>query len=481
MLLEPQRAMDLTIEIIGEHAGMFYDLRHQAIWAAAHKLWKESKGIDMLTLTQGLREAGMLDEVGGIAFLNQIMDATPSAGNLPAYLDTLKRKHVARQMLRALRDGAARLMEDADPTDALTAVEREVIEVNQDAVRVQAKPFKRLVKECADRIDEFARGHKMHRGPFTGFNFLDNMLCGIAPGELMVLGARPGAGKTSIGLNMVTRMALDQKIPCAVFSLEMSEMQVADRIVFSEARVDWQRRFRNGFLATGDVPKLDAAMARLAAAPLHIEVEKRITAREIMVRARRLQRQKGVQVVLVDYAQLVEPSERSRSGNREQEVAEISSTLAQMAKELNLVTIVAAQLNRESEKGGRARVPGLSDLRESGALEADADIVGLMWSPPAMNDASDDTVVPEWLNLCNYLEHGKEAPPWNEQVRYVEMVIAKNRSGPTGSAAFAFYMPHTRFEDMYRPHKKQEAPPAETKPEIDDADVPPWGNREVEL
>lgn len=413
---------------------VFYDLRHQHIYGTFLKMYERREAIDTLTVRQHLADAEQLDAVGGVAYLASLPDLVPSAANLPQYLEIVREKYLLRRMLATCSAAITQCHEAAGDVDKLLdTVERDLLSVNE--VRAQANEVRLgvVLQEVIEKIENYRRGGPQMQGLPTGFDYLDKMLLGLGPGDLIVIAARPGLGKTSIGIQIIGHLAVEKKIPCAVFTLEMTAEQLAARLLFQQARADFQR-YRSGYLKNEDMPQLIAANTALVRAPILLDETAGINVLQLRARARRFHHQHGIGCLLVDYLQLMRPSRYFN--NREQEVAEMSGGLKALAKELKIPVIVLAQLNRDIEKGGK-RKPQLADLRESGAIEQDADVVAMLYEPkPTKEEQAAQEKDPDWSDHC----------------RAVNLLVAKQRNGPTGDCKLLYQKKSMRFESLYTGH-----------------------------
>jgi replicative DNA helicase len=306
-------------------------------------------------------------------------------------------------------------------------VERDILRISESRVQGQSLTIKDLVKKAINTVEDFHQRQGMLTGVGTGFSDLDKMTSGLHPGEMTVIAARPSMGKTSLAMNIAESVAIDQHLPVGVFSLEMTAESLVLRMLCSRARVNL-RNVREGFLAERDFPKLTGTAGKLANAPLFIDDSSALSILQLRAKARRMAQQHGVKLFVVDYLQLLHSTSR-RAENRQQEITDISGGLKALAKELNVPVIVLSQLNREPEKREGGAKPRLSDLRESGAIEQDADVVGLLYKPG--KGAGEDE------------EGGAGEEPEAEPVN---LLIAKQRNGPTGDVKLTFLRQITRFE-----------------------------------
>lgn len=427
ILLAPSETMSDCLGKLRVSAALFYDLRHQTLFEVLREMFERNEPIDLITLQQRLKDRNLLDKVGGLTYLTGLPDAAPSAANLKFYLEIVKEKYVLRNLLRTCGDIMARVQRHAgDVDELLDSVERDILHISETRVEQGAVEIRELVKKAINTVEDFHKRQGMLTGISTGFVDLDRMTYGLHQGEMIVIAARPSVGKTSLAMNIAEHVAVDQKLPVAVFSLEMTGEALALRMLCSRARVNL-RNAREGFLAERDFPKLTDAAGRLAGAPLYIDDSSGLSILQLRARARRLEQQYKIRLFVVDYLQLLHSTSR-RAENRQQEIADISSGLKALAKELKVPVIVLSQLNRELERD-KNRKPRLSDLRESGAIEQDADVVGLLYRPSSDEDESSG---PE-----------SDAVPIN-------LLIAKQRNGPTGEIPLTFLKPYTRFESAAR-------------------------------
>jgi replicative DNA helicase len=425
-LLSPNDCVGEVVEKLkGIGTEAHYDLRHQTIQVELFEMYDKRIPIDVITLQQRLKDKGLLDQVGGIAYLSQLQDAVPSAANLSYYLDIVREKFLLRKMIQTCTEVVGRVYDYEGEVDALLdEVERDVLRISESRVQGGAVTTKELVGKAIHTIENFFSRQGALTGLGTGFTDLDRMTDGLHGSEMIVIAARPSMGKTSLAMNIAEHVALEDKLPVAVFSLEMSAEALVLRMMCSIARVNL-RSIREGFMSESDFPKLTSAAGRLANAPLFIDDTAALSILQLRARARRLHQMHGIQLFVVDYLQLLHSTARRAQENRQQEISDISSGIKALAKELKAPVLVLSQLNRELERD-KSRKPRLSDLRESGAIEQDADLVGLLYKPNAGDD--DD----------GNMEEADGAP--------VNLLIAKQRNGPTGDVNLTFLKSYTRFE-----------------------------------
>ncbi|HWD92421.1 MAG TPA: replicative DNA helicase [Verrucomicrobiae bacterium] len=427
ILISPNECMGECIEKLKSGGEVFYDLRHQTIFAALAEMYDSRQAIEVLTLQQRLKDKQLLEQVGGLAYLSSLPDKVPSAANLPYYLDVVKEKYLLRKMIHVCTDVVSRVYDHEGEVDALMdEVERDVLRISEARVQAHTNNIKELVKKAINQIEDFHQRQGMLTGVGTGFTDLDKMTSGFHPGEMIVIAARPSMGKTSLAMNIAEHVALEQKLPVGVFSLEMTSESLVLRMLCSRSRVNL-RNIRDGFLAERDFPKLTGAAGKLANAPLFIDDTSGLSILQLRAKARRMSQQYGIKLFVIDYLQLLHSTAR-RAENRQQEIADISSGVKSLAKELNVPVIVLSQLNRELEKD-KNRKPRMSDLRESGSIEQDADLVGLLYKPSSGDD-----------------EDGGGGGEEQDAVP-VNLLIAKQRNGPTGDVHLTFLKSYTRFEN----------------------------------
>ena len=423
MLIAPGEVIDDCIQRITDAA--FYQPAHGTIYALLVELWNKQQPADIITLTQALRERKQLEGVGGAAYLSSLIDFTPTAANAEYYLEIIKEKHILRQIIATCTECAARAYDDTGEVNALLDdVEKNVLSINESRFQDKLPEMKDQVMEAIESIEKLYERRGAITGLATGFKGFDSMTSGLHGSEMVVIAARPSMGKTAFAMNIVEHAAVVAKHPVAVFSLEMSSQQLVQRLLGSVARVNL-RNIRDGFLSERDFPNLTAAASKLAESQIYIDDTSGLSILELRAKARRLKQKHNIELIVIDYLQLLRSTSRRAQDNRQLEIAEISGGLKALAKELNIPIIVLAQLNRnpEARKSGR---PMLSDLRESGSIEQDADLVGL-------------------LVRSEYYAEDEES---KEETRgEAELIIAKQRNGPVGDVKLTFLKEFTRFED----------------------------------
>jgi replicative DNA helicase len=400
----------------------FFLPQHRLIFNQMVELAEKQQAIDTITLMEDLTRRNELEAAGGIAYLSQLTDGLPRLTNVDHYARIVKEKAVLRSLIysaSAIQEQALAAGDDADVI--LDRAETAIFQLAEDRVRAGLIGVKELVRENFERLERiFSEGRRI-TGLATGYTDLDNQTAGLQPSELIILAARPSMGKTALALNIAENVALRQREPVAIFSLEMSKESLLLRMLASEARVD-AHKFRTGHMNREDWGKVTTGLAHLGEAPLWVDDSASSTVLEMGAKARRLKRDKGLSLVIVDYLQLVVPSNTGRNTNRQEQVASISRAMKGLAKELKIPVLVLSQLTRAPERDERK--PQLADLRESGAIEQDADVV-------------------LFIHRANFY---KTDLPEEERAK-AEVIIAKQRNGPTGNLNFVFLARHTRFEE----------------------------------
>ncbi|HEY2124355.1 MAG TPA: replicative DNA helicase [Chthoniobacterales bacterium] len=426
MLISPRDVIAECVEKINE--AYFYVPAHQTIYLTMVDLWNAGQAIDLITFTQILRDRNLLEAIGGASFITSLYTFVPTAANVNYYLDIVRDKYVLRQIIAAATEGVRRAYEEQDEVNILLdEVEQKIFAVGETRFKGKMLSMKDQVMEAIEAIEKLYERKGGITGISTGFVELDRMTSGLHPSEMIVIAARPSMGKTALAMNIAEHVAINEKMAVGVFSLEMSSQQLVQRLLCSRARVNLQK-VRDGFLGERDFPSLTAAASKLAEAKIFIDDTAGLSILELRAKARRLKAQQDVQLLIVDYLQLLRSTTRRAMDNRQLEISEISAGLKGLAKELKLPVIVVAQLNRQPEArtGGK---PRLSDLRESGSIEQDADLVALLVRP-------------------EIYEEDEEAR--QEKSGEAELIIAKQRNGPVGEIPLTFLKEFTRFEDRAR-------------------------------
>jgi replicative DNA helicase len=426
ILVAPKEVIPECVERINEE--YFFAPTHTTIYKLLVEMWNDQKAIDLITFTQHLRDKNLLDQVGGPAFVTHLFTFVPTAANILYYLEIVREKYVLRRIIAVCTVSAGRAYDEQDQVDPLLdEVEQDIFAVSQTRFKGKVPTMKDQVMEAIEAIEHLYERRGGITGISTGFAELDRMTNGLHGSEMIVIAARPSMGKTALAMNIAEHVAINEKLPVAVFSLEMSSQQLVQRLLCSRARVNLQK-VRDGFLSERDFPSLTAAASKLAEAQIFIDDSAGLSILELRAKARRLKAQKDIKLIVVDYLQLLRSTTKRALDNRQLEISEISAGLKGLAKELDLPIIVLAQLNRQPEArtGGK---PRLSDLRESGSIEQDADLVGLLVRPEIYEEDEDARA---------------------EKAGEAELIIAKQRNGPVGEIALTFLKEFTRFEDRAR-------------------------------
>lgn len=398
----------------------FYRDSHRQIFQAIIELYQKNEPADIVTVTNVLKMKGALEDVGGASYLSELVDNVPTAANIATYGRIIREKAIVRHLITGASDIIAKGYEDhGDVDEYLDTAEKIIFEIAQRRVHQGFYPLKDIVRDSFKAIEQLYEKKELITGVPTGYRDLDRLTCGLQRSDLIVIAGRPSMGKTALALNIVEHAAVDANVVCAIFSLEMSKEQLVQRMLCSRAEVD-ASKLRGGFLAESDWPKLTRAAGLLSEAPIFIDDSPAMNVLEIRAKARRLQREHGLGLVVVDYLQLMRAIGRTES--REREISEISRSLKALAKEIGVPVIALSQLNRGVEARQDKR-PQLSDLRESGAIEQDADVIAFIYRDEMYHPDSADA--------------GK-----------AEVIIGKQRNGPTGRVMLTFRSHLTRFDDL---------------------------------
>lgn len=417
-ILLDNQALNKVLEVLSPTA--WYREGHRKIFQAMIELSETNEAIDQITVCEQLRRRNELEQVGGAAYLAQLVAQVPTAANVRHHAKIVQEKALLRNLITVATDIVASGYQDAEKVDDLIdQAERKIFELAERRMRQSFVPVRSIVKSTFEMIERLYERKEMVTGVPTGFVDLDKMTAGLQPSDLIILAGRPSMGKTALALNMAQHAAIKCNEAVAIFSLEMSKEQLVLRMLCSEARVD-AHKLRSGFLAREDWRKLTDAAGRLSDAKIFIDDTPGMTVLEMRAKARRLKAEHRLALVIVDYLQLM----RGRGGadNREQEISDISRSLKGLAKELSVPVIALSQLSRAVETRGGDKKPQLSDLRESGAIEQDADVVMFVFR--------------------------EEVYRQDESNRGVaEILVRKQRNGPTGEVLLTFLDRYTKFED----------------------------------
>jgi len=415
VLIEPT-VLPRAIEILQPED--FYKDGHRKVYAAMLRLFERSEPADILTVAEELRREGALEEVGGQATLATLIEEATVATQFGAYANLVREKALLRELIRVTREITEQGFEESDDVQSLLdRAEEMLFRLSERRLRQSALPIRDILGPAIHHIETLYHKKEDITGLATGFRDLDRLTAGLQRADFVIVAGRPSTGKTAFALNIAQHASLRINQPVLIFSLEMSAAQLVQRLLCAEARVD-SRSVRTGFLQSPDWRRLTDAAGRLSEAPLYIDDSANLSVLEIRAKARRLKHEHGLELVVIDYLQLMQG--RFRSENRQQEIAEISRSLKALAKDLDVPVVALSQLSRAVEARGDG-APRLSDLRESGALEQDADLI-------------------------MFLARKEGAP--EEEPGTVDLVIGKHRNGPTGKVELVFKREYTRFENL---------------------------------
>jgi replicative DNA helicase len=419
-VLIDNNALPKTLEILDPED--FYKLSNRKIFYAMTELFDKNEPIDLITLTDYLRKKDELEAVGGISYLSSMVNMTPTAANVKYHSHIVREKALLRGLLRSANEIAGKVYEDnLDAEDLVDYAEKSIFDISDKRVKASFVSLKEVIKGSFEMIEHLYDKKETVTGVPSGFKDLDDLTTGFQKGDLVVIGGRPSMGKTAFSLNVAQHVGLEMREPVAIFSLEMSKEQLALRMLCSEAMVN-SNSIRKGFIKKEDWHKLTSAASNLTGAPVFIDDSSAITVLELRAKARRLKMEHGLSLVIVDYLQLMKG--KGSFERREQEISDISRSLKGLAKELHVPVIAVSQLNRSVESR-RPPKPMLADLRESGAIEQDADVILFLYRD-------------EVYNKDNPANKGK-----------AEVDIAKQRNGPAGVTVHLAYISHcTRFMNM---------------------------------
>ncbi len=416
-----------TLADITEHvkAHDFYDKRHAIVYDAMMRLYEKRRPVDLLTLTEELKRKNEIETVGGSAYLTELTNYVPTAAHAESYAEIVAQKAVRRRLIKASADiSELGFNEETSTQELLEQAEAELFSVSDQSLKQDLVSIESILTESFDRMEELHRNKGSLRGVRTGYRDLDNMTAGLQRSDLIILAARPAMGKTTLVTNLAYNVATIAKQPVLFFSLEMSKEQLVDRMLADASGVDgWA--IRTGNLSDEDFSKLSEAMGEMAEAPIFIDDTPGVSVLEMRTKARRAAHEQPLGLIIVDYLQLMQGSGRD-GGNRVQEVSEISRGLKLLARELNVPVIALSQLSRSVESRS-PQIPQLADLRESGSIEQDADIVMFIYREAYYN-------------------------PDTDRGNITDLIIAKHRNGPTGKVELYFHPERLRFMSLDRKH-----------------------------
>lgn len=403
----------------------FYSEGNREIYSIMIRLYESGQPVDLVTVVDELYQKGTIEGIGGITYITNLSRFVPSTANVKFYIRIVEEKAILRRLIKASGEIMKESYESSlEIEEIINRAEKSIFDISQNNIKVNFEPIRITLMDSYNKIEEIFNNKGRITGVPSGFYELDEKLSGMHASELIIVASRPAMGKTALAMNIVQHAALHAKVPVAVFSLEMSKDQLANRMLCCEAHVELQK-IRNGELSEEDWRKLARAMAPLSQAPIFIDDTAGINTMEMRSKCRRLKMEHGLGLVVIDYLQLM--SGRGRIENRQQEISEISRSLKVMAKELSVPIIACSQLSRAPEARTDHR-PMLSDLRESGAIEQDADVVMFLYRDEYYNADSEDK------NLA-------------------EVIISKQRNGPTGVVKLAWLGEYTKFANLERRHE----------------------------
>lgn len=413
-------AINAVLEVITVRD--FYSDSHRKIFAAILELYDNNDPVDLITLSNKLKDNKGISQTGGMSYLASLVDNVPSSANIAHYAKIVREKAVFRGLIGTATDILNKCYDSASDVDQLLdEAEHAIFDITEKKIKPSFYSIREIIKDSFRTIEALFERKDLVTGVPTGFSRLDDLTSGLQRSDLIIIAGRPSMGKTAFALNIAQNAALDSNIPVAVFSLEMSKEQLSMRMLSSEARVDSQR-LRRGFLGETDWPKLTTAAGRLSEAPIFIDDTPAIQVLEMKAKARRLKAEAGLGLIVVDYIQLMRG--HANRDSREQEISEISRSLKALAKELNVPVIALSQLNRKVEDRTNRR-PQMADLRESGAIEQDADVIAFIYRDEVYNKSEN-----------------------NPDRGIAEIIIGKQRNGPQGTVKLAFLDKYTCFENL---------------------------------
>ncbi|TSC97280.1 MAG: Replicative DNA helicase [Candidatus Berkelbacteria bacterium Licking1014_2] len=400
----------------------YYEPKHEIIWEAILKLYEKRQPIDLITLTEVLDSQKQLEQIGGASYLSELVNTVATAGHVAYYADIVRHKAILRRLIAAAGEiTELGFDEQREVGEVLDLAERAVFSVSQQSLGQTFTSLKGLLAGSFERLDELQKqGHRI-RGVASGFSHLDNLLSGFQPSDLIIIAGRPSMGKSSLALNFAHFAACRKKVPVGIFSLEMSKDQLVDRLIALEADVDaW--KIRTASLTEEDFGRIGQAIASLSEVPIFIDDSPILNSMEARTKARRLQAEHGLGMLIIDYLQLMDSTRRSKDFNRVQEISEISRSLKALARELNVPVLALSQLSRAVESR-TPKIPILADLRESGSIEQDADVVMFVYRE-------------------DYYEKD------TDRKNIADILVRKHRNGPIGDTELYFLPEQMRFRTM---------------------------------
>ncbi len=454
--MEDPTCLTVSQQKLGRGAEAFYDLRHRLLFAALCEMEDARKPIDLITVQGHLRDRGQLEQVGGLTYICELLNGIAGVQNLESYIADVRDKATLRAILQRCSRVETEVYAESGQsvTDLVARFQADVADLTQDHVQSADVPISQPMLELAEILEERRRGQQHITGVPTPFWYLNNMTCGLQRGEYYVVAARPSTGKTALAVD-ISLHAARCGIPVLFYSIEMTAREIALRLLASAAKVNGLK-LRNGFWKDSKEPDIEKASVEIVKLPIRIDDRKALTGQDILLGARRAVRQHNVGLVVVDYIQKLGAARQRNS--RHEELSEASAYLARTAKELNIPVVVAAQLNRDSDKDRGGKKPLLADIKDCGSIEQDADVVGLLWEPKVDEDDQDEM---NWLQHhqpddpkddSDWVVRGPEAG-WRGEFRRINLSIAKNRNGPTGDCELVMQKASARFVDAHNPKR----------------------------
>ncbi|MBN2226288.1 MAG: replicative DNA helicase [candidate division Zixibacteria bacterium] len=437
-ILKDQEAISSIIEVLADPDN-FYHAKHQTVFRAVLQLYEKNEPCDITTVGDELVKMGQLDKIGGRSYLIDLVDGIATTANAVSYANIVLEKSVLRRLIAASNDITRSCYSlDMDVSDILDRAEQNIFAISESRMRQGFVALSELIPHTFEQIEDYQDTRGGLAGLETGFKKVDDMTSGLHNGDFVVVAGRPSMGKTALALNIAEHVAIEKKVPVGVFSIEMSKEQLALRLLCGRARIS-QHLLRTGRLRDSDWQKLSIAGDPLRDADIYIDDSPTLTTLEMRAKARRLKAQHNVGLIVIDYIQMINVS--GRVENRQQEMALISRSIKGLAKELSIPVLAVSQLSRMVETRGGDKRPQLSDLRESGAIEQDADVVMFVYRPEF------------------YLSHlDRDDPKRMEVEGKAEIIIAKQRNGPTGVAELAFVKDFARFENLATQYLEKDQP-----------------------
>ena len=426
-MLIDEKGVNEIIELLSPE--VFYKRSHQLIYESIERLFRESEPIDLLTVSADLKKNKNFEQVGGDFYLITLSQKVSSSAHIEFHSRIILQKYIQRKLITISNEIIQKSYnESTDVMDLLDEAESKLYDVAQGNIKTSTESAQNLVIRAKNRIEEIAKQEGLS-GVSTGFDKLDKLTSGWQPSDLVIIAARPGMGKTALALSMARNISVKQDIPVAFFSLEMSSVQLITRLISSETGLS-SDKLRTGKLADHEWQQLNIKVSDLESAPLYIDDSPSLTIFELRAKARRLASSHGIKLIIIDYLQLMNIGSSNKAGNREQEISTISRNLKALAKELDIPVIALSQLSRAVETRGGTKRPILSDLRESGAIEQDADIVSFLYRPEYYG-------INEWDDEMKTPSEGQG-----------EFIVAKHRNGALDSIKLKFIANLGKFEDL---------------------------------